>query len=350
MVLAAEPQSPSTGSLSRFAGAKDPRGEALGAQKGPEGPHPVPPDSAGPEGSRPASDSADPEGSSPAPPSAGPPAADPLLTALQRPRYEILPFDGVEDEVFAHLPPGSKVTLTASPTKGLEATLAVAEALAPRGYAVVPHLSARLVRDRSHLEEMVARLRAAGVDEIFVIAGDARRQAGEFAGAAELLEAIDGLREAFADIGISGYPESHHFISDETTIEAMFAKEPMATYIVSQMCFDADVIAAWVKRVRDRGTDLPIWIGVPGAVETRKLLRISLRIGLGQSARFLRAQHGLIRRFLTPRRYTPTDLLEELTPTFADPEARVGGIHVYTFNELEQTETWRRQLVDRLQN
>ena len=44
------------------------------------------------------------------------------------------------------------------------------------------------------------------------------------------------------DVGISGYPESHHFISDETTIEAMFEKEPMATYIVSQICFDADVI------------------------------------------------------------------------------------------------------------
>jgi methylenetetrahydrofolate reductase (NADPH) len=325
-VLAAEPQSPSAGSLSRFAGAKDARGEAPSAQGGQEGSPPGPPDRA------------------------GSPPAHPLVAALRRPRYEILPLDRVEDEVVAHLPPGSKVTLTASPAKGIEATLAVAEALAPRGYAVVPHLSARLVRDRSHLEEIVARLRAAGVDEIFVIAGDARHQAGEFAGAAELLEAMSGLRETFADIGISGYPESHHFISDETTIEAMFAKEPMATYIVSQICFDADVIAAWVKRVRDRGTHLPIWIGVPGAVDSRKLLRISLRIGLGQSVRFLRAQHGLIRRFLTPRRYTPTDLLEQLTPTFADPEARVGGIHVYTFNELEQTETWRRQLVDRLEN
>jgi methylenetetrahydrofolate reductase (NADPH) len=158
------------------------------------------------------------------------------------------------------------------------------------------------------------------------------------------------LRESFAGIGISGYPESHHFISDETTIEAMFAKEPMATYIVSQICFDAGVIATWVKRVRDRGTLLPIWIGVPGAVDTRKLLRTSLRIGLGESVRFLRAQRGLLRRFLRPRVYEPTELLEALTPTFADPDARLGGIHVYTFNELKRTETWRRQLVDRLTN
>jgi methylenetetrahydrofolate reductase (NADPH) len=283
-------------------------------------------------------------------PSAGAPAAPSLLAALQRPRYEVLPLDGVEEEVFEHLPPGSKVTLTASPTKGLDATLAVAEALATRAYVVVPHLSARLVRDRSHLEDIVARLRAVDVREVFVVAGDARRPAGEYAGAAELLEAMDGLRDTFAEIGITGYPESHHFISDETTIEAMFAKAPMATYIVSQICFDAGVIASWVKRVRDRGTFLPVWIGVPGAVDSRKLLRTSLRIGLGQSVRFLRAQHGLLRRFLSPRVYTSTDILEQLTPIFADPAARVGGIHVYTFNELKKTETWRRQLVDRLTN
>jgi methylenetetrahydrofolate reductase (NADPH) len=185
---------------------------------------------------------------------------------------------------------------------------------------------------------------------VVVIAGDARQAAGEFEGAAELLAAMAGLREGIAEIGISGYPESHHFISDETTIEAMFEKEPMATYIVSQICFDADVIRTWIRRVRERGTSLPIWIGVPGAVETRKLLRTSLRIGLGQSVRFLRGQHGLLRRFLRPRTYTPTELLVGLAPCFADPAAKLGGVHVYTFNELEQTETWRRQLVDRLNN
>jgi methylenetetrahydrofolate reductase (NADPH) len=278
------------------------------------------------------------------------PASSSLLAALRRPRYEILPLEGVADEVSAHLPQGSKVTLTASPTKGLEATLELAEQLAPRGYSVVPHLSARLVRDRSHLEEIVARLRAADVTDVFAIAGDARHPAGDFEGAAELLAAMGELRHRFDQIGISGYPESHHFISDETTIEAMFAKEPMATYIVSQICFDADTIATWVRRVRDRGTHLPIWIGVPGAVDSRKLLKTSLRIGLGDSVRFLRSQRSLVRRFLSPKRYTPTDLLEQLAPTFADPAARLGGIHVYTFNELKQTETWRRQLVDRLEN
>ena len=277
-----------------------------------------------------------------------PPAGSPLVAALEHPRYEVLPLDGVADAVKAHVSPAVKITVTASPSRGLESTLRTAEQLVARGYSVVPHLSARLVADRKHLEEIMLRLRAAGISEVFVIAGDASRPAGEFAGAAELLAAMGELRERLHEVGISGYPESHHFISDETTIEAMFEKEPMATYIVSQICFDADVIATWIRRVRDRGTFLPIWVGVPGVVDNRKLLRTSLRIGLGESVRFLRAQRGLLRRFLLPRVFTPTKLLQALVPSFADPDARVGGIHVYTFNELERTERWRLELIEHL--
>ncbi len=277
-----------------------------------------------------------------------PAAGSSLVAALERPRYEVLPLEGIADEVIAGVPPAIKITVTASPARGLEPTLRVAEDLAARGYTVVPHLSARLVSDRRHLEEVVLRLEAARVREIFVIAGDARQPAGEFAGAAELLSAMGELRARFAEIGISGYPESHHLISDETTIEAMFEKESMATCIVSQICFDADVIATWVRRVRERGTVLPIWVGVPGVVDNRKLLRTSLRIGLGQSARFLRAHHGWLRRLALPRRHTPTRLLRQLTPSFADPAARIAGIHVYTFNELRRTERWRLELVEQL--
>jgi methylenetetrahydrofolate reductase (NADPH) len=271
-----------------------------------------------------------------------------LIEALNRPRYEVLPLDGVVDEVITHVPRGIKVTVTASPSRGLEAALEPVERLSAAGYAVTPHLSARLVRDPGHLEELVGRLRSAGVTDLFVIAGDIREPAGQFEDTAALLSAMGQLRERFAEVGISGYPESHHVISDETTIEAMFEKEPMATYIVSQICFEAEVIATWVRRVRDRGTLLPIWIGVPGSVNNRKLVRISRRIGLGESARFLRAHRGWVRRLALARTYTPTTLVGELGALIADPAARIAGFHIYTFNELERTEEWRRRLVEQL--
>jgi methylenetetrahydrofolate reductase (NADPH) len=274
------------------------------------------------------------------------PAEAALARLLRRPRFEILPLDGIEDQVREHLGTEVKVTITASPRRGLEATLALSERLAQAGYPVVPHLSARLIRDRPHLEEAVARLRAAGVRELFVPAGDAT-EPGEFHGAAELLEAMGPLREQFDDIGITGYPESHHLISDEETIQAMFAKAPMATCIISQICFDAGVIAGWIAEVRRRGTHLPVWIGLPGSVEYAKLMRISMKIGLGESARFLRHQHGWVSRLIT-RKFKPDPLLRGLGPTLADPAANVAGFHIYTFNEVARTERWRRETLARL--
>lgn len=262
-------------------------------------------------------------------------------------RYEVLPLGDIVEEVRTHVPRDVTLTVTASPKHGLEQTLEVTEALAGLGYAVVPHMSARLVRDEAHLRETVARLGSAGVTEVFVIGGDAETPAGPYAEAAALLTAMGELRGAFREIGISGYPESHNLISDEDTIRSMTEKVPMATQIVSQVCFDAATIADWVGLVRARGTRLPIWVGVPGSVDQRKLLRISMRIGLGESARFLTAHKDWLRRLAFTRRYTPTRLLEDLVARLPDPAAGVAGIHVYTFNDVEQTERWRRELLAR---
>jgi methylenetetrahydrofolate reductase (NADPH) len=211
----------------------------------------------------------------------------------------------------------------------------------------VPHISARLVRDSAHLADLLDRLHEGAVRELFVLAGDAKEPAGEFAGAAELLEAMGERRAGFDAIGITGYPESHHLISDEETIRAMFAKAPMATHIVSQLCFDSATIAAWIADVRRRGTDLPIWIGVPGEVPYARLVRVSTKIGLGESARFLGHHRGWTSRLLR-RQFKPDRLVRELTPCATDPAARVGGFHLYTFNEVARTERWRLGLLERL--
>ena len=271
-----------------------------------------------------------------------------LAGLLRNSRFEILPLDGIEETVLAHLETDVKVTVTASPRKGLDATFDLSERLVSAGYRVVPHLSARLVRDRAQLDEVLDRLLAAGIRELFVPAGDASAPAGEFEGAAELLEAMGPRRAEFEEIGITGYPESHHLISDEETIRAMFAKAPMATHIISQICFDAPTIAHWIAEVRRRGTHLPMWIGMPGSVDYSKLMRISMKIGLGESARFLR-HHGNWMSRLVTRQFKPDRLLRELTPCVTDSASGVAGFHLYTLNEVARTERWRREVLERLE-
>ncbi len=246
-----------------------------------------------------------------------------------------------------HVPAGVKVTVTNSPTKGLEPTLALAERLLGHGYAVVPHLAARLVHDRSHLTELVARLRGSGVREVFVVAGDAAEPSGQFAGAAALLRELADLGRPFREVGITGYPESHPLISDETTIQAMFEKAEFATYIVSQLCFDPQVTVDWVEAVWERGTRLPIHVGLPGAVPRTRLLRIASQIGLGESTRFLRRHGNWVTRALTPDGFSPDPLVDGLQESLSDPERKVAGFHFFTFNNLAGTERWRQRALDR---
>jgi methylenetetrahydrofolate reductase (NADPH) len=260
----------------------------------------------------------------------------------------VIPVDGVDQEVLRHVPPELTVTITSSPSRGPDATLALAERLTGRGYKVVPHLAARLIADRAQLREVLGRIQSLGIHEVFVVAGDLDEPLGPFEGAATLLRAMAEVGHGLEEVGITGYPESHPFISDETTIQAMFEKAPYATYIVSQICFDPVVIARWLRRVRERGVELPIYVGLPGPVDPVRLLRLSARIGLGESARFLRGHGSWLRRLTLPRGYRPGSLLERLAPDLARPDNRVAGLHLFTFNELEQSEAWRSTEIERL--
>ena len=161
--------------------------------------------------------------------------------------------DGVAQAVLEHVPRNTTVTVTSSPTRGADPTLELTKRLGHEGYRVVPHLAARLIADHAELAALLKRLDAMGVREAFVVAGDIPRATGRFEGAAELLAAMAEVGHGLERIGITGYPESHAFISDDATIQAMFNKVPFANYIVSQICFDAAVIARWIRRVRDRG-------------------------------------------------------------------------------------------------
>ena len=151
------------------------------------------------------------------------------------------------------------------------------------------------------------------------------------------------------EVGITGYPESHPKISDEVTIQAMYEKAPYATYIISQICFDPEVTLDWTRRVWRRGVKLPIRLGMPGYVNRQKLVRIAANIGLGESARFLTRQRNWLLKLFLPGGYSPDRLVRGLRPAFTDPDSNVQGLHVYTFNEVEKTEAWRREMLERVE-
>jgi methylenetetrahydrofolate reductase (NADPH) len=266
---------------------------------------------------------------------------------LDNVRYEVLPTPTAEDKVVQHLPPDRVVTITSSPSKGLEATLELAERLAGHGYGVVPHLAARMISGRPELADIVDRLAACGVTRIFVPAGDAE-PAGVYRDALALLEDLAFLGAPFAQIGITGYPESHPRIHDDLTIQSMWDKRLHATQIVSNLTFDAAIVASWITRMRARGVAVPVLLGIPGPVERSKLLAMATKIGVGESTRFLAKNKGLFARLAAPGGFTGERFLRECGDALRDEAAGVEGLHVYTFNQIAETEAWRAGLLDRL--
>ncbi|SDK67003.1 methylenetetrahydrofolate reductase (NADPH) [Nocardioides sp. YR527] len=262
-------------------------------------------------------------------------------------RYEVLPTARIEEVVTTSLPVGRTVTVTASPAKGLEATVDLSIRLAEHGYDVVPHLAARMVSSRAELAEITARLKAAGIGKIFVPAGDAERP-GEFPGALELLEALVDLGDPFGHVGVAGYPEDHPTIIHDRLVQAMWDKRHHATEIVSNLTFDPAALTDWVRRVRARGVTTPILVGLPGPVERAKLLTMATKIGVGESTRFLAKNTGMFARIAAPGGFSPERFLTRAAPDLDGPEAVVSGLHLFTFNQVVETEAWRRDLLTRL--
>ena len=270
-----------------------------------------------------------------------------LVRLLEHARYEVLPTPSTEEKVLQHVPRDLAVTVTASPGKGLEATLDLAERLSGHGYAAVPHLAARMVSGRAELEEICARLTGQGITRIFVPGGDAE-PAGDYRDAVGLLTDLAELGHPFTQVGVTGYPESHPTIHDDLVIQAMWDKRHIATHVVSNLTFDPVVIRDWVHRMRRRGITMPLLLGIPGPVDRTKLLTMATKIGVGESTRFLAKNKGTFARLAAPGGFTGERFLEKCAPTLAEPTALVEGLHVFTFNQVAETEAWRQDLLARL--
>ena len=270
---------------------------------------------------------------------------DVLRATLRSARYEVLPTAKIEAAVVDSVPRDVTLTVTASPAKGIGATLDLTERLIGHGYLVVPHLAARMISGPAELEAIVTRLKGLGVDDVFCPAGDADPPAGEYTGSVAMLEHLTSMGRPFGRVGITGYPESHPAIEDDITIQSMWDKRVHGTYVVSNLCFDAATIHTWLKRMRRRGITLPVLIGLPGPVERAKLLSMATKIGVGQSVKFLSSHVSTFARIAAPGGYSPERFLQKSAGFLADETMNVTGLHMFTFNQVAETEAWRQQLL-----
>jgi len=271
-----------------------------------------------------------------------------LLHTVRKAYMEIFPTPTIESKLDI-LEPQSYVAITCSPSRDVNVTLDMAERLAQRGFKLVPHIAARMVKDGAHLREIMRRLDDLPIISVFVPGGDAPKPLGKFSCALDLLRAISEFDHKFTEIGVAAHPEGHPSVSRNDLTEQLLKKQEFADYLVTQMCFDADVLGGWLREIRNLGVSLPAWIGLPGVSDRSTLVKTSLRIGVGDSLRYLKNHSRFAARLLKSKSYRPDGLLTDLAPFLADPFYNIAGHHIYSFNQVERTEQWRHEFLDTLQ-
>jgi len=260
-------------------------------------------------------------------------------------RYEVIPLKSMHDQI-PHLPAGCSVSVTCSPTKGIEPTLEISAELQAAGHHAVPHIAARLVEGREHVEKIAARINEHGITEVFVVGGDPD-PVGPYADGLSLMKDLLPLCQTVRIVGVPSYPDHHTVIPDAALDEALLAKQALIKelglegFTSTQMCFNVKTIEQWLRRQRERGLTLPVHLGVPGAVDRTRLLSLGTRLGIGSSLRYLRKNSGAIMRIFSPSSYDPDKLITPLS-RHAD-ELGIDGLHLFTFNSIDSTVAWQQK-------
>jgi methylenetetrahydrofolate reductase (NADH) len=270
-----------------------------------------------------------------------------LIRLVANPTWELIPLKNAREQA-THLPSGATVSVTSSPAKGQMATIDLAIDLELEGFRAIPHLSARLIRDKAELHSILDRMADRGIDRAFVIGGDPT-EPGEFEDALALLRTMADAGRLPKEVGIGCYPQGHPLIADDVLLRALRDKAPFASYMTTQMCFDPKAIGRFIAERRGEGNTLPVKLGVPGVAEIPKLVSISARIGVRDASKFIMKNTRFVAALLRSGGiYRATGLLEDLAPALADPAANVIDLHLYTFNNVGPTEAWRQELLERL--
>lgn len=248
--------------------------------------------------------------------------------------YEVYPSDRIVDDVVAHLPRGSKVSVTVSPARGIDPTRKVAVDLAEAGFRVTAHLAARMFRAAAEAADHAVALQQSGVASALLLAGDMDLAAGGLAGAIDLHHALHERSASFPETLFAAYPEGHPHLSPDDERTDLHAKSAIAQSLVTQICLSPRMIHSWISRVRADGVWTPIRVGIPGPAVQARLDRIMIDLGLRAVGEVV-ADDGD-----SSLRFDPTPLATAVASGGASES--VESLHVYTFNEVALT----RRFVD----
>jgi len=243
--------------------------------------------------------------------------------------------------------PGSTVSIPYLPGQDNDARLAAARAVRALGLVPMAHLSARRITSLAELESFVkCAVAEAGVERCFVIAGDPSTPLGPFADSSSLIETGVFERAGIQVVGVGGHPEGHPVMSAADRWEVLERKcrsigmRGMTPLIVTQFGFDADIVLAWLKTLRERGIEHPVRVGVPGPAGIAVLARYAALCGVSACASMW-SKYGISlgKLFGTAG---PDVFVDRLAAGLTEEHGEV-SLHFFPFGGIAQSVKWIAQ-------
>lgn len=249
------------------------------------------------------------------------------------------------DEAARMMPAGAPVYIAALPRDPPDAQIAIAVELSRLGLRPIPHIVARKIADHRALDTLIGRfVREAGVDRALVLAGDRESPVGDLADSLAILESGVLEQHGIAKVAVACYPEGHPRIAGPALDAALRRKLEIAAErgfdlrLISQLCFDADIIADYVAALRRDGVTASFRVGLAGPTSMAVLLRYAAICGVGASARALTERRGLALRL--GQRLEDRIVTRLAERNAADPALAIHGLHFFTFGALSDTLRW----------
>jgi methylenetetrahydrofolate reductase (NADPH) len=244
------------------------------------------------------------------------------------------------------LDPGTEVSLAWIPRTNPMDMIAPAASLKRAGHIPVPHVGARHLESAAQLQRLAGRFKDAGVDRILIIGGDRAQPAGPFDSSLAVMQTGVFQRIGITRMAVGGFPEGNPHIPQKILDEALEQKvslarnEGLRLSIITQFCFKAESVIAWVRGVRARGIDVPIRVGLAGPATFLTLMRYAVRCGVGESLHVLK-ENPAFAKILVER--GPEPILRGLAASIAEGDSRqlgIAGLHFYIFGGFRKTMEW----------
>ena len=270
---------------------------------------------------------------------------------------EVMPRTASKIESFKEiLPKNTRVYIAHIEGVPIEEMVQTAKRISNEGFNVMPHFPARIIKDKSTLEQWIKNYQdEAGIDQALLLAGGVAKPHGVFENSMQLVETELFEKYNFKNLHFAGHPEGNKDIDNDGSTknvdQALLWKQKFnersdaELAITTQFCFEAEPVIEWANSLINNGINIPIHIGVAGPAKLQTLIKFSIACGVGPSLKVLQKRAKDVKKLLLP--FDPNDFLETLAKHKKEnPKFNISNIHFFPLGGINVNASWIKNAIN----